>query len=260
MKKYAINKRFTLLELLIAVVILVIVSAVVVSIFQETLRSYKKGIAYSDISDSLSGSIMVMESDLSKLLPIKDKDNVYFKKKAFSFISLKETDKKKSFLQLIRYRYDSNEKKLYRAIVKYPADKQNIDGKDIAFCTGLESLSFNYSYAASGKDKETNKKDSGTGMSGSSGLFDDENTIDNEADVANLSSSSDKSKNDKSKEKSPSVINITGRIKSDEVEQSFSTALFVKSMEAVKSTGTSTDSEKKDNSNSQTNNNNNSGN
>ncbi len=254
MKKPLINKRFTLLELLIAVVILVIVSAVVVSIFQETLRSYKKGIAYSDISDNLSGCFMVMESDLSDLLPIEDKKNVFFKKEAFSFIALKETDKKKSFLQLIRYSYNEDEKKLYRAIVMYPADKQNLDGKDIAFCAGLESLNFNYSYTASDKQKKKSKdKDDDSEMQDSSGLFDNDSNNESESGSASTSSVLGKSENSKSSKKYPSVISIAGRIKNEDVEQNFSTALFVKSMEAVKSTGTSTDSGKKDTSDSKDN-------
>ena len=223
------KQNFTLLELLIAVLILVIVSTVIVGVFRETLKNYKKGMSYSEISDSLAGSFMVMESDLSRILPLSDKENVYFKGKSFSFIAIKESEDKKSSLMLIRYKVDEQKKKLYRAAVEYPDDTQDIDGKDIAFLDGVLSMDFSYTHQKD-KDKKDDKKKS----------------ISKSADAGKADQA--KTKNEKNKKKSPEVINVNGRIKNGNIEQDFSTAFFVTTMKASKiDAGSGTDTEKKTN-------------
>ena len=226
-------RDFTLLELLIAVLILVIISSVIVGVFQTTLKSYKKGMSYTEISESLAGCFMVMESDLSRLLPLGEKKNVYFKNKRLSFVAINKTEDKKSYLELIQYRIDAVEKILYRAVIRYPADKQNVDGKEIVFLDGVQNMKFSYESAKSDNKKDSKKNDSNDSnnisqMFGSNG-----------DDLA----TADDNKSDSTKP--PAVITISGSIKNEEIEESFTTAFFVTSMEAVKNSGTASDGAEK---------------
>jgi hypothetical protein len=227
MSKIYLYKRrnFTLLELLIAVLILVIISSVIVGVFQTTLKSYKKGMSYTEISESLSGCFMVMESDLSRILPLGEKKDVFFKKKSLSFIAINETEEKKSYLELINYKIDVDEKILYRTVAKYPADKQNTDGKDIAFMDGVRDMTFSYEFAKS-KDKDDKKKDAKNDSDSLSGV--------SAANGGGLGEKDDKKKDGT---KSPTVVTLTGSIKNGEIEENFTTAFFVSSMKAVKSDG-----------------------
>ena len=55
------KNKFTFLELMIAVIIFLIVSVVITAVYRTTLNAYKRGTEYSDISQSLSGTFLVME-------------------------------------------------------------------------------------------------------------------------------------------------------------------------------------------------------
>ena len=225
--RYIKQQRFTLLELLIAVLILVIISTVIVGVFRETLRNYKKGMSYSEISDSLAGSFIVMESDLSKMLPLGDKETVYFNEKSFSFVALEESTKKKSSLTLIRYKVDEKMKVLYRSEVKYPSEKQNIDEKNIAFLDGVLTMDFSYTYQKP-KDKKDDKKKNTSKLAKTKK---DDNTKLEEKEI---------------KKESPKVIIVNGRVKNGEIVEDFSTAFFVTRMETGKpEIGTGTDTGKK---------------
>jgi prepilin-type N-terminal cleavage/methylation domain-containing protein len=89
------KQHFTLLELLIAVLILAVVSSVIVGVFQETLKHYTKGMIYAEISESLAGGFMVIESDLNRMLPLGDKETIFFKENSFSFIAINKTEQNK---------------------------------------------------------------------------------------------------------------------------------------------------------------------
>jgi len=240
-----IIKNFTLLELLIAVLILVIISSIIVGVFQTTLKNYKKGMSYNEISESLSGSFMVMESDLNRMLPLGDKKTTFFKKDSFSFIAINQNEKKKSYLELIRYKFEQDRKKLYRAVVKYPDEKKDIDTKNITFFDGLQELKFSYTFSKS-KDKKDDKKKSESNSNN--------NFRDSESDEEKSNNTESKIKTDKDKKdetKRPTAVRMSGRAKNKIIEEDFTTAFFVTSIEAVKSdTGTETDTDDKKNSDS----------
>ena len=234
------KSKFTLLELLIAVLILVIISSVIVGVFRDTLLNYKKGMSYSEISQGLAGSFMVMGSDLSRMLPLGDIKTAYFKKESFSFIAISETKEKKSFLELIRYKFEKDKKSLYRAVVKYPSDIQNIDEKDIAFLEGVEELMFSYTHSKSKKKDNKSKNND----SGHDNKF--EKTVTNENSLNKKDNKGNKGNKGNKKKEKPILITMSGSLKNGKIEESFITALFVTSMKGVSgSSGTSTDTEKK---------------
>jgi type II secretory pathway component PulJ len=227
------KQKFTLLELLIAVLILVIISTIIAGVFQETLKSYKKGMSYTEISEGLAGSFMVMKSDLNRMLPLGEKKTVLFKEKSFSFIAINETEKAKSYLELIRYKIDYDEKTLYRAVVEYPANSESLDVKDIAFLDGVQDMKFSYIFPKSDDKQNGQKKDATTKSGNGTGQ-----TVTNKENPQKINNKK------KDKIKRPAVIKMSGYLVNGKIEEKFTTAFFVSSMKGVKSSGTGTDSDK----------------
>ena len=211
------NKKFTLLELLIAVIIFLLVSVTVTAVYRTALKSYKRGIIYSDISQSISGTILAVDNDLSSIVRINDKESVFFEDDKFSFISVKKDKQGFSYLQQIKYSISDD--KLIRNSVKYPDDVINIDLEPVLFLDDIDGLSFQYDYP---------KKDDATDENGDSDDKIDKNK-NQDKDVA-----SDKSKVDSDDDsdtiadiKVPCSIKISGTMKESGVERSFDTTLTV---------------------------------
>jgi len=229
-----LRNNFTLLEMLIAVIILVIVSSVVVGVFRNTLENYKKGMSYSEITEGISGVYMIMKNDLSRMRPIGDKKSVFFKVDELSFVCISETKDKKSFLELIRYKFDHDT--LTRGSVKYPEDIDKISQDMFPFLNGVKDFNFSYIFEKEeSKKKETDKQKSSADTNNNSNETTKENKIKNTAE------------NDKKKKvKLPKIVNLTATIENKKIEEHFSTALYATFINSSPGTGIGSDSDKKD--------------
>ena len=244
---------FTLIELLIAVLILVIVSAVVLGVFRQTLKNYKKGMAYSEISAALGGSFMIMESDLTRMVPLGDKETVYFKKNEFSFVAVSHTVEGKSYLEQVRYRigYDNT---LKRAVVKFPGERRDIDSREVVLLSDIDEMYFRYIFPKKDDDKKqgsdkTKSSDKGKETSSTTKKSKYVSSSEDTKDDAGKSSETAKgSSNDKDKKKTikrPIVVGMKGCLKQGNIEQYFMTSF---SAAYQKDLGTSTDTDTKSNS------------
>ncbi|MCF7791058.1 MAG: type II secretion system GspH family protein [Victivallales bacterium] len=220
------KKSFTFLELLIAVIIFLIVTVVITAVYRVVINSYKKGTEYSDLSQTLSGTFLVMKHDLLKLVRINDKDSVHFKKDKFSFIAEVKNQHDKTILQEIQYSIENN--KLLRRFTEYPDSNLNT-GEPVLFLDNITETTFNYMYKKKKRKKKKNSSD----------LLNDYKKNDNKK--TNIS------KDDKSDSniKIPSYITISGRIKEGELEKDFKTALNIPLFDILKiSKSTKSDTEK----------------
>jgi type II secretory pathway component PulJ len=209
------KQHFTLLELLIAVLILVIVSTVVLGVFRQTLMNYKKGMVYSEISESLAGVCMVMQSDLNGMLPLGDR---------------------KSYLEQIRYKIDNDT--LKRAVAKFPDEKRNIDNKGIAILDGINEMGFRYIFPKS----DDKKKKKGEDKDKKQIITVGDKYV--ESSDAAEGSSEAKDKQKKKTIKRPLVVEIKGSLEKGNIEKNFVTSFFTAYQ---KDLSTSTDTDKKDN-------------
>jgi len=227
-----LRNNFTLLEMLIAVIILVIVSSVVVGVFRNTLENYKKGMSYSEITEGISGVYMIMRNDLSRMRPIGDKKNVFFKADEFSFVCIAETESKKSYLELICYKFDHDT--LMRGSVNYPEEIDKMSQDMFPFLKGVKEMNFSYVFEKKERKKKKNDKKSSSSHNNSDETK-KENKIKNTAE-------NDK----KNKVKLPLIVNLTATLENKKIEEHFSTALCATFINTVPGTGTGSDSDKKD--------------
>jgi hypothetical protein len=240
-----INKKklFTLLELLIAVIIFMIVSVIVATVYNTTIKTFQKGTEHTELSQSLSGTFMVMESDLRNLATINDKDAVFFKPEEFSFIATGEgsgNDKDYTYLQVIKYTIDEHMNMLLKSTARYPDDINHIDDEPVLFLENIEDTKFEYIYKKQESDtgKGDGKKEDNSASKSNENKKDDDSKIskDDEED-------SGKEKNIKT----PFGIKVSGEIysKNRKLGEYFQTTVMVPFFVIQKSTDS--DSGKKDN-------------
>jgi type II secretory pathway component PulJ len=118
---------FTLLELLLSVIILGIVTSTASMVLRAIIDNYNRSQSFGNITQSLGGCSMILKNDIRNLLPIEDKEEVYFEKRKFSFIVKAINSSGNTELKLIRYVYERPI--LYRGSVRYPEEKKEIDKK-----------------------------------------------------------------------------------------------------------------------------------
>ena len=214
------KKKFTFLELMIAVIIFSIISVIIVTVFRTTIMAYKKGSSYTELFQSLSGTFLVMQRDLSKIVPIPDKDYVSFEPDNLAFIATNKTDKGYTALQLIKYEIKDNS--LFRHSVKYPDDKHKIDDDPISFLEQIDKTSFSYMNEKSESNKG-NKNLQSTNDNSNNGTNDQAK----QAKQAKLGGSGESTKDDSDSEmKIPFAVGISGKIKNKKLEENFQTKLF----------------------------------
>ena len=233
-----INKKklFTLLELLIAVMIFMIVSVVVTTVFRATTLAYKKGTEHIDLAQSLSGTFMIMESDLKSLITINDKEMVYFKPEEFSFIATghgNNYDKDYTYLQVIKYTIDENLNILLKSSAKYPDDVEHIDDDPVLFLENIDETKFEYLYK---KQEEKDKEKQGD---------DTDKDKEKEKDSSKISGDDEDDSGKDQNIKIPFGIRISGEIysKNRKFGEYFQTTVSVPFFVIQKST--ESDSEKK---------------
>jgi Tfp pilus assembly protein PilE len=240
---FYINKKklFTLLELLIAVIIFMLVSVIVATVYNATIKAYKKGTEHIELSQSLSGTFMVMESDLQNVATINDKEMVFFKPEEFSFIATGEgnsQDKDYTYLQVIKYTIDEHMNMLFKSTARYPDDINHIDDEPVLFLENLDDAKFEYIY----KKQESDTEKSGDEKE------DDNSKSENQKENDNSKvSTDDKEDSGKVKDiKIPFGIKVSGEIysKNRKLGEYFQTTVMVPFFVIQKSTDS--DSGKKD--------------
>ena len=228
---------FTLLELLIAVMIFLIVSVIVATVFRTTIHSYRKGTEHTELTQSLSGTFMLMESDLSNLVAINDEEYVYFKPEEFSFIATGEGnsfDKDYTYLQVIKYSIDETMNMLFKYSARYPDDVDHLDDEPVLFLENLDETKFEYMY------KKEKKKEDEDDADADSDKDKDKESIDASEQDDN-SEISDKDDSDSAKEKDikiPIGIKASGKIysKNRKIGEYFQTTVMVPYFVIQKST------------------------
>ena len=109
--KYA---RFTLIEVLIAMIIMTMVAALLIGAFHTGLMSYRKTNDYEMLTTSLQGALLFLRSDIKRYVPIHD-DAVCFTDTTMAFYTFSKDPQ--SHLELVTYKYTGRQ--LSRSTVSF---------------------------------------------------------------------------------------------------------------------------------------------
>lgn len=148
------KKFFTILELIIAIIILLIITGLLAMTFRVAMKNYNKGMIYSEITHNLTGGFILIKTDIRKIVPIADTENVFFKPQECSFITLAQDDNKQSCLDLVKYKISYDD--ILRANAQYPDDIRDIDNNFVVILKGLQNPQFEYLYEKTNKKKQKN--------------------------------------------------------------------------------------------------------